>query len=529
MQIDPVTTEVIRNALCYSAEEVGIALRNSAYSPNIKERMDHSCALFDHHGNLLAQAEHIPVHLGSLPWGVKNTIRYLQENYEGWKVGDLVMVNDPYIAGTHLNDVTIIKPVFLKGALIGFSANKAHHVDVGGEVAGSISSNATSLFQEGIVIPPVKLIDSGHFNEDISNNFLSGVRNPDITQGDLSAQIAAAILGERRLMELAEKYGTNMIFSIFSEILSYGERRMRQQLQQIPDGTYEAEDCLEDVDGADTLTWIRVRLERTANGLKVDFSGTDTQVEAPFNAVFGVTLSATYFAVKSIVDPEGPMNEGVLKPIIVNAPLGSLVNPKSPAPVSGGNLETSQRIADTVFRALAQALPGRVPAASQGSMNNVNAGGIDPERKRQWTFCETLGGGSGGRKGLPGIDGIHVNMTNTMNTPIEAIEQYYPVLFEQYELRSETDGKGKWQGGSGLVRAWKLLGPSAEVTVIGDRQKVAPWGLEGGQPGRLGAYWVKRADGRMERIESKATLILNEGDTLIMETPGGGGYGEEYK
>ncbi|NQT74428.1 MAG: hydantoinase B/oxoprolinase family protein [Chloroflexi bacterium] len=529
MQIDPVTTEVIRNALCYSAEEVGIALRNSAYSPNIKERMDHSCALFDPHGNLLAQAEHIPVHLGSLPWGAKNVIRYLEENGDEWKIGDLVMVNDPYIAGTHLNDVTVIKPVFFEGILIGFSANKAHHVDVGGEVAGSISSDATSLFQEGTVIPPVKLIDGGHFDEDILENFLSGVRNPDISQGDLRAQIAAASLGERRLLELAEKYGADMIFGVFGEIISYGERRMRQQLQQIPEGAYTAEDCLEDVVGTDTLTWIRVRLERTEGGLEVDFTGTDPQVEAPFNAVFGVTLSATYFAVKSIVDPEGPMNEGILKPIIVHASHGSLVNPKSPAPVSGGNLETSQRIADTVFRALAQALPGHVPAASQGSMNNVNAGGFDPKRNRQWTFCETLGGGSGGRAGSNGIDGIHVNMTNTMNTPIEAIEQYYPVLFEQYELRPETGGKGKWQGGSGLVRAWKLLEPTAEVTVIGDRQKVPPWGLEGGQPGGLGAYWVKRVDGRMEQIKSKATLLLHEGDTLIMETPGGGGYGEEYK
>jgi len=525
MPVDPIAVEVIRNALSYAAEEMGIALRNSSYSPNIKERMDHSCALFDAHGRLLAQAEHIPVHLGSLPWGVKNALQYLRERGDEWKKGDVVMVNDPYIVGTHLNDMTLIKPIFREKQLMGFSVNKAHHVDVGGQTSGSISCNATSLYQEGVVIPPTKLIEQDRLSRDVLDDFIEKVRVPKTAQGDLRAQIAAANLGERRVLELAERYGTDTLFAVFHEIISYGERRMRERLKLIPKGVYKAEDCLEEIDGSDGLTWIRTTLERRDDGLSVSFSGTDPQVDTPFNAVFGVTLSATYFAVKSITDPDGPMNGGTLMPVEVSAPEECLVNPKTPAPVSGGNLETAQRIADVVFKALAQALPDRVPAASHGSMNNVMVGGFDPERKRQWVFYETIGGGSGGRPGKDGVDGIHCNMTNTMNTPIEAIEQYYPMLFEQYELRYGSYGAGKWRGGCGIKRSWTLLAPSAELTVLGERTKIAPWGLMGGQPGGLGAYWVRKKGGKKEKIKSKSTLTLNKGDTLIIETPGGGGYG----
>jgi N-methylhydantoinase B len=525
MKLDPITFEVIRNALRYTAEEMGIALRNSAYSHNIKERMDHSCALFDPQGNLLAQAEHIPVHLGSLPWGAKNILQYLKDKGEVFEAEDIVMVNDPYIVGTHLNDLTLIKPIFFENRLVCFSINKAHHVDVGGQTSGSISCDATSLYQEGVLIPPVKVIKQGYVDQNVLDAFLENVRNPWITQGDVRAQIAAANLGERRVIELTKQYGTAVLSSVFGEIISYGEKRMRAKLEVIPNGLYKAEDCLEWINGAEELTWIRVAVQRGKEGLTVDFSGTDPQVETPFNAVFGVTLSATYFAVKSITDPESAMNEGALKPIKVFAPKGSLVNPIKPAPVSGGNLETSQRIADVVLRALANALPHRVPAASNGSMNNVMIGGFDPGRKKQWVFYETIGGGSGGRPGKDGVDGIHCNMTNTMNTPIEAIEQYYPLLFAQYEFRSGTYGAGKWRGGCGIRRSWTLLAPSAEVTVLGERTIIPPWGLAGGQPGGRGAYWVKRKDDRKEKIKSKANLTLKKGDMIIIETPGGGGYG----
>lgn len=524
MKLDPVTFEVIRNALSYTAEEMGIALRNSAYSHNIKERMDHSCALFDAQGNLLAQAEHIPLHLGSLPWGVQNVLHYIRE--EDWKEGDIVIANDPYITGTHLNDLMLLKPVFCGGRLVCFNGNKAHHVDVGGQTSGSISSNATSLYQEGVLIPPVKIIQQGVMDQQVLRDFLDKVRDPLINQGDLRAQIAAASMGEKRVIELVERYGTHSLFSAFREIISSGEKRMYGKLTGIPEGMHRAGDCLEGIGDPGNLTWIRVMIKRNKEGLFIDFSGTDPQVAAPFNAVFGVTLSSTYFAVKSIIDPGSPMNEGVLKPIKVFAPEGSLVNPRRPAPVSGGNLETAQRIADVVFKALAKALPDRVPAASHGSMNNVILGGFDPVRNKQWVYYETIGGGSGGRPGSDGVDGIHCNMTNTMNTPIEAIEQYYPLLFEQYEFREGTYGAGKWRGGCGIKRSWTLLGPSAEVTVLGERNEIPPWGLAGGQPGEPGAYWVLREDGRKQKINSKAVLTLKKGDKLVIETPGGGGYGD---
>ena len=526
MKIDPVTVEVIRNALNYTAEEMGIALKNSAYSHNIKERMDHSCAIFDPSGNLLAQAEHIPVHLGSLPWGAKNVLRYLEKNKESWEKEDMVMVNDPYVIGTHLNDLSLIKPIFFDERLIGFCINKAHHVDVGGQSPGSISTDATSLFQEGVVIPPVKLISRGKMNQNLLEDFIKKVRNPKTTKGDLRAQIASNNLGVKRIIELANRKGDDILSLAFTDIISYGEKRMRERLKIIPEGIYRAEDCLEDIGDSDSLTWIRVTLKRDEDLLSVSFKGTDPEVNSPFNAVFGVTLSSTYFAIKSIVDPEAPMNEGVLKPIKAFAPEGSLVNPKRPAPVSGGNLETSQRIVDTVFKALSQALLNLVPAASHGSMNNVIVGGFDPLRKRKWVFYETIGGGSGARHRKDGVDGISCNMTNTMNTPIEAIEQYYPMLFLEYELRTGTHGKGIWNGGCGIRRAWTLTGPSAEVTVLGERHKIPPWGVAGGKPGELGAYWVKKEGGKKEKIKSKTTLSLKKGDTLIIETPGGGGFGD---
>ena len=356
MSIDPVTVEIIRNALIYSSEEAGIALKNSAYSHNIKERMDHSCALLDRSGELLAQAEHIPTHLGSLPWGLKKTLEYMDERGIEWQAGDIIVLNDPYIAGTHLNDITLIKPVFFQGSLIGFSANKAHHVDVGGEVPGSISCDAATLYQEGVVIPPVKLMEEGRLCTIVLDSFLDKVRVPEIGIGDLKAQIAAVNLGERRFIELSARYGMASLVSAFEEILSYGEKRTIEKLKSIPPGMYQAEDCLEDIAGTEDLTWIRVTIRREGDTVEVDFTGTDSQVSAPLNTVFGVTISATYFAIKAIIDPEAPMNAGAIKPVTVSAPEGCLVNPRRPAPVAGGNLETNQRIVDTIFKALAAAV-----------------------------------------------------------------------------------------------------------------------------------------------------------------------------
>lgn len=526
MAVDPITVEVVRNAMTYAAEEMGIALRNSAYSHNIKERMDHSCALFSHKGELLAQAEHIPVHLGSLPWGLKNTLRYLAEREIPLEEGDMVVLNDPYIAGTHLNDVTVIHPIFWRGILVGFSANKAHQVDVGGKTPGSISTDATELSHEGIIIPPVKLLRRGEPVDDIFRIFAENVRTPEINMGDLRAQIAANRLGERRLLELLERYDYETLLAAWEEILKRSEQRARAEIATIPEGVYKAADCLEDTGVSEAPAWIRVTLRIGQGQVWVDFTGTDPQVAGPLNAVFGVTLSATYYAIKSVLDPEIPMNEGMLRTVEVTAPPGSLVNPYKPAPVSGGNLETSQRIADTVLLALAQAIPHKVPAASQGTMNNVMVGGYDPERGRRWVFYETIGGGSGGRPYGDGVDGVHVNMTNTMNTPIEAMEQYYPILFERYELRPGTGGAGKWRGGCGIIRAFRLLGPQATASILAERTRIPPWGLAGGRPGGLGEHYVRHADGRRVPLKGKATVSMGPGDTLVICTPGGGGYGD---
>lgn len=522
---DPITIEVIRNALSYSAEEMGIALRNSAYSHNIKERMDHSCAIFDVDGNMVAQAEHIPVHLGSLPHGIKNAIDYLKEKGEEFRPGDIYLFNDPYISGTHLNDVTLIKPIFYNGKHVGFTANKAHHVDVGGKTPGSMSGDATELYQEGIIIPPVRFVSDGKINKDILAIFLENVRTPHITRGDLRAQVAANNLGERRILELIERYGVETYLEALREILNYSERRMVEEIREIPNGTYFAEDCLEDTGVIDKPVWIRVKLIVSDGKMTIDYTGTDKQVDGPINAVFGVTLSATYFAIKSVVDPEVPMNQGAMRPLTVIAPQGTLVNPYKPAPVSGGNVETSQRIADVMFKALSKALPHKVPAASLGSMNNIMAGGYDPVRKRPWAFYETIGGGSGARPLEDGIDGIHTNMTNTLNTPIEAIEQYYPIEFVSYEFREDSFGAGKFRGGAGIVRSWKLTAPWGTVSILAERVKVTPYGVQGGLPGKSAEFYLIKKDGSRRKLPGKITVELKEGDIIEIKTAGGGGYG----
>jgi len=522
--IDPITFEVIQNALIYITEEMGIALRNSAYSHNIKERMDHSCAIFDASGNLIAQAEHIPVHLGSLPWAMGNLIDYFDDNNLTWESGDIILVNDPYISGTHLNDLTLVKPVFHNGKLMAFTANKAHHVDVGGETYGSISNDAKSIYDEGIVITPVKYFLNGAKSSQVEDDYVNAVKNPEIARGDLRAQVAALNLGERRLHELAVNYSQTILFQVYKNILRRGSEKMAKIFAGFPAGEFSAEDCLESVSSKSELTWIRVTLRKNGGVLEVDFSGTDGEVDSSFNAVLGGTLSAAFFAIKSILDPESDVNEGVLRQIRLIAPEGCLVNPLKPAAVSGGNLETSQRIADVVFRALAKALPGRVPAASTGSMNNIMAGGYDADAQKHWVYYETTGGGSGARPDEDGIDGVHCNMTNTMNTPIETIEQNYPMEFVEFGLRKNSGGKGQWRGGDGIVRSWRLTTDKAQVTVMADRHHKSPWGLNGGGSGKRGETILQRANGEIEILGSKKSFEMRRGDILTIKTPGGGGY-----
>lgn len=520
--MDRTSLEVVRHGLIYASEEMGISLKKSAYSPNIRERMDHSCALLDEEGRVIGQAEHIPVHIGSLPLGLRNTLRYIEEEGLEPRPGDMYVLNDPYIAGTHLNDVTVIRPVFRSGELIGYTANKAHQVDIGGIAPASISIEARELFQEGLIIPPVKLMEGDALVQDTLRMIRSNTRMPETTLGDLRAQVAAALMGERRLLELVESVGMEIFRASVQEILDETERLALAEYGRLPGGVYEAEDYLE---LGEELLPIRASLRISPRGISVSFAGTAGQVEAPLNSVLGVTTAAVSYVVKAVACPHVDLNDGFNRTIEIDAPLGSLVNPVKPAPVAAGNLETSQRIADVMLRAFSEAVPDRVPAGSCGSMNNLMMGGVDPRTGRTWAFYETIGGGYGGRRGRDGVDGVHANMTNTLNTSIEVMELYYPVRFISYRLREGSGGPGEWRGGLGIERGIMAEAP-LRVSIISDRSRIGPWGLMGGGPGAPSEFLVLRRDGRTERIGSKSSVRLEAGDAIIMRTAGGGGYGD---
>lgn len=518
--VDPFTVEIIKNSTIYVAEEMGIVLRNAAYSPNIRDRMDHSCAVLSAEGDLIAQAEHIPVHLGSMAVGVKNTVSYLEKENISLEEGDVIIVNDPYIAGTHLNDILLLKPVHYNGRLLGYVANKAHHVDVGGAVPGSISGDSTEIYQEGIVIPPIKIAEKGVLREDIFKIIRANVRVPRYTIGDIKAQTAALNVGEKRILEIVEKYGVEEVIEAWEKTLEYSENYTRRKIEELPEGNFSAEDYVE---AKDALLKIRVEISASKKGLKVDFTGTHPQVQMPLNAVYGVTVAATSYALKAALDPELPMNHGFFRVVEIYAPKRTLVNPEKPAPVAAGNVETSQRIAETVLKALASALPENIPAASHGSMNNVMVGGV--ENGKPWAFYETIGGGMGGRPGKDGVDGTHVHMTNTMNTPIEVIERECPILFLKYSFRERSGGPGTYRGGLGIVRSFKLLGKQATLSLACERVKLPPWGVKGGLDGERGRHYIIRSGGRVEVLTGKDTVQIREGDVVVLETPGGGGYG----
>jgi len=510
--------DVILSAAVYAAEEMGVVLRRTSYSPNIRDRLDFSCAVLAPWGELVAQAEHIPVHLGSMAVGLRNAVSEMERLGLHLEPGDIVAVNDPYIAGTHLNDVMLIKPVYSGGELVAYVANKAHHVDVGGQVPGSVGGSVEELVQEGFRLPVVKVAEAGKPRDDIIRIFKANVRTPHYVEADLKAQIASLNVGEKMVRRLAEKYGAEAVLEAWREILDYTERYARNTIRELGvEGRAEAEDYIEPPGGG--LARIKASLEIGGESIRVDYTGTDPQLEAPLNAVYGVTVAATLYAVKAVVDPEMPMNGGFERVIAIEAPRGTIVNPEPPAPVSAGNTETSQRIADVVFLALSKLLPHRVPAASCGSMNNLSVGG------RGWAFYETIACGSGGRPGLDGVDGVHTNMTNTLNTPIEVLEREYPVLFTAYRLRPDSGGPGKYRGGLGVERRFKVLEDGVRAAITGERVKTRPWGLAGGLPGEPAEYLVVRADGSVEKLPSKATVKLSRGDEIVIRTAGGGGYG----
>lgn len=518
--MDPFTSQVIRNSLFYVSEEMGIALRNSAYSPNIKERMDHSAAIFDENGNLIAQAEHIPVHLGSLPWGLKNSINYAAREGIDIQEKSMIVLNNPYISGTHLNDVTVIRPIFYNGELVAYAVNKAHHSDIGGKVPGSISVDAKSIFEEGLIINPVYLMKNNEFQKDVISIFSTNSRNPYERKGDIKAQVAANLTGERRVVDIIEKYGINAFREAISDAFSYARNLTIKKLERMKKGIFSGVDYLEHPDGEKIK--LKVRIEIKDDKVIVDYNGTDNQLNVPLNAVLGVTISGVYYVFRTLMGEEIPLNQGALEIFDIRAPEGIILNPKFPAPVAGGNVETSQRNVDLIYMAMSEVLPEKVPAASGGSMNNIMIGGM--LNGKSWAFYETIGVGLGAKNGRDGIDGIQSNMTNTMNTPIEEIEKNYPIMMKKYEFRKDSSGAGKFRGGSGIIRCYEMLCDNVTFTVLADRGKFKPWGLFDGESGKNTDVIVIKK-GKKKRVNVKTTLVLNQGDLVEIRTAGGGGYG----
>ncbi len=519
MKISAVEFEVFKNLFLSIAEEMGVTLCRTGFSPNIKERLDYSCAVYDADGETIAQGDHMPVHLGAMPLSVRAAIDALP-----MKRGDAVVLNDPFQGGTHLPDITIVSPVFLgrDARPSFFVANRAHHSDVGGMSPGSMPV-AREIFQEGLIIPPVHLVRGGKLQRDVFAMILANVRTPDEREGDLTGQIAANRVAETRLKETVDRYGRRSTLAFGAALQDYTERVVRAAIREIPDGAYEFEDALDDDGFSDRPVRIRARIDIAGDRARIDFTGSDAQVEGSVNANFAITLSACLYAFRCLVGEDVLYNAGVGRALTVIAPAGSIVNANRPAAVAGGNVETSQRITDVVLGALGRALPDRLPAASQGTMNNVTLGGTDPRTGRRFAYYETIGGGMGGRKGLAGLSGVHTHMSNTRNTPVEAIEHYLPVRIRQYRLRRDSAGPGAAPGGEGIVREYETL-TDTSVTILSDRRRLPPYGAEGGEPGGRGRNTLVR-DGREEALPGKIRLDLRAGDRLRIESPGGGGYG----
>jgi N-methylhydantoinase B/oxoprolinase/acetone carboxylase alpha subunit len=506
VSLGPAALQVLMSRLTGVAEEMGAVLRRAAFSPNIKERADCSAALFTADGEMLVQAEHIPVHLGSMPASVRAAIDAFGD---GVGPRDQVVVNDPFAGGTHLNDITLVAPCIVAGRLVGWAANRAHHADVGGAAPGSIPADATDIHQEGLRIPPT-LLDDG-----LRRMLLANSRTPDERVGDLAAQVGANVVGVERLAALAG--------APFAEVVGYGERRMRAALGALPDGAWTRRDVLDSTGAAPDLqrpASLAVAVTVAGDEVTFDFTGTDAQSRGNVNAVEAVTVSAVAYALRSAVDPTIPANGGAMRPVTVVAPPGSLVAARPPAAVGAGNVEVSQRVADVCLGALAEPCAARVPAAGQGTMNNVLVGGDG------WVYYETVGGGQGGRPGAPGMSGVHTGMTNTRNTPIEALERTFPLRVLRQRLRRGSGGAGAQPGGEGIERDLQVL-EDVTVSLITERRQSPPWGLAGGGAGAVGENWVLPGgdEASAEPLPDKCTIRLHSGDVLRMLTPGGGGWG----
>ena len=524
---DPVELAIFQSIVHSIAEEMGAALRRTALSPNIKERRDYSCAVFDGNARVIAMGDHMPVHLGSMPMSVQSAVEAI-----AFAPGDIAILNDPYAGGTHLRDITMVLPVFRPGGDQPefYISTRAHHADVGGMFAGSMGP-ANDIYQEGIRIPPVRIVRAGEINREILDILLYNVRTPEERDGDLDAQIGACHVGEQRIQEMMQKYDQLRLRMLIEQLLDYSEQLVRAQLGAIPAGDFIAEDWLDNDGVTDEPIRLCVSLsfDPTAASIYVDFAGSSPQVAGSINAVRAITLSACFYVLRCLLGEDAPATAGILRPLTLNAPPGSVVAALPPAAVAGGNVETSQRIVDVLLRALAKAVPNRVPAASAGTMSNLTIGGMDTRSKpspgQPFTYYETAAGGMGARPGIDGISGVQTHMTNSLNTPIEALEYAYPFRVLRYAYRDRSGGGGQFTGGNGLVREIELLA-NAEVTLLADRRIFRPYGLQGGEEGAAGHAWITKDGGVTEtELPGKCSLRLSKGDRLRLETPGGGGWG----
>jgi N-methylhydantoinase B len=529
-KFDPTTLEIYRALYTSVAEEMGIALRRTAFSPNIKERRDYSCAVFDAKGRVIAQGDHMPVHLGSMPMAVAAALREIE-----LAPGDVVALNDPFAGGTHLPDVTLVAGVYDAGLgkrktsssilphPLFYVANRAHHADIGGASPGSMGL-ATDVYGEGLRIPPVRIVRSGVVDEEMMRLLLANVRGAIERRADFEAQIGSLRTGMSRLLEIVERRGAREARDYAAHLIAYSARLMRRAICSIPDGEYTAEDALDDDGISHDEVRIRVRVRVKGERAHVDFTGSAPQVAGAINAVEAITVSAVSYVFRCLVSAEVPASAGLMEPVEVFAPPGTIVNAMHPASVAGGNVETSQRIVDVLLKALHQALPQKIPAASQGTMNNLTIGGIDSRTGAEFAYYETIAGGMGARPSLDGMSAVHTHMTNSLNTPAEALEYAYPLRVRAYRIRKNSGGRGKQKGGDGVLREIETLVP-ARMSLLADRRRRAPYGLDGGEDGRRGRDQIIRR-GRARAIASKGSRQLEAGDRVRIETPGGGGYGK---
>jgi len=519
--LDAMRLEIFKNIFHSIAEEMGAALRRSAFSANIKERRDYSCAVYDGNGEVLAMGDHMPVHLGSMPASVAAARAALP-----FEPGDIALLNDPFAGGTHLPDLTLVMPVFVESQTKPqfFVASRAHHADIGGALAGSMGP-AREIFQEGLRIPPVKIFRRGDIVRELLGLLLANVRTPWEREGDLAAQIASCRLGERRLRQVAAKYGLPEVQLYSEHLLDYSEKMMQSVIRSLRPGTYRAEDFLDGDGISHEPLRIRVSVRIKSNSAVVDFAGSAPQCAGNVNAVEAIAISAVYYVFRCLVRDDVPATSGLLRPLTVIAPRGTIVNAVLPAAVAGGNVETSQRMVDTLLRALARAAPQRIPSASQGTMNNLTFGGIHPTRSElPFTYYETIAGGCGASSLGDGADATHSHLTNSWNTPVEVLEEAYPVRVKRYAIRSGSGGRGRNNGGDGIVRELEFLS-RAEVGLLTERRKTAPYGLHGGGNGKPGINTLVQ-NGKGRPLAAKCSFVAKPGDLLRIETPGGGGWGQ---